>query len=170
MHAHKYDTRYDRINRPTWEKPDNSKDIGRKAIIAQKLANYMKGCAELEKLIDELRARKRLIDSARHFEKRHLDKPDLSDKEKKEIEAHVDELRQEAESKVVSPERRKELKQQIAQWRKKLGPDASSLVSYAHDLSVEEMTTVENMISKLGIILTVGKVIGRGQTGKDMAR
>ena len=51
-HNSKYDTDHDPINRSRWEKPDNSKDIGRKAIIAQKLADYKNGCAELEKLIN----------------------------------------------------------------------------------------------------------------------
>ncbi len=170
MHAHKYDTRYDKINRPKWEKPDTGKDIGRRAIIAKKLDSYMKGCAALGKLIDELEARTKLINSARRFEKRNLNKPGLSDKEKQEIEAHVDALRQEAESKAVSPERRKELKQQIARLRQELSPKASSLMSYDRDLSEQEMKELEKTISKLGIVPSIGKVIGRGQTGEDITR
>ena len=169
-HNRKYDTDHDPINRSRWEKPDNSKDIGRKAIIAQKLDNYMKGCAELEKLINELNARAKLIDKAGQFKRRHLNKPGLSDEEKKDIEIHVDELRQEAESKSISPERRKELKQQIARLRKDLSPKASSLMSYERDLSDQEMTDVKQLVSKLGIVPTIGKVIGRGQTGRDITR
>ena len=169
-HNSKYDTDHDPINRSRWEKPDNSKDIGRKAIIAQKLADYKNGCAELEKLINELEARARLVDKAGQFRRRHLTKPGLSDEEKKDIEARVAAIRAEAESKAVTPERRKELKQQIAQLRKKLSPEAGSLVSYDRDLSEQEMKEVEQSISKLGIVPTMGKVIGRGQTGKDITR
>ena len=169
-HNRKYDIDHDPINQDRWRKPDTNKDIGRKAIIAQKLNDYMKGCGELEKLIDELEARARLIDSAGHFKKRHLNKPGVSAKEKQEIEAHADALRQEAESKAATPERRKELKQQIAQLRAVLAPKAGSLIQYDQDLSEQEMKELEKTISKLGIVPSIGKVIGRGQTGKDITR
>ena len=170
MYVSIYDTKHDPVNQDKWRKSDTSKDIGRGAIIAKKLNDYMEACAKLEKLIDELKARARLIDSAGHFKKRHLNKPGLSAEEKQKIEAHVDALRQEAESKAVTPERRKELKQQIAQLRKKLAPEAGSLVSYERDLSVEEKKELEKTISKLGVVPSIGKVIGRGQTGKDIKR
>ena len=169
-HNRKYDTDHDPINQDRWRKPDTSKDIGRKAIIAQKLNDYMKGCGELEKLIDELEARARLIDSAGHFKKRHLNKPGLSAEEKQKIEAHVDALRQEAESKAVPPERREKLKQQIAQLRAVLSPKAGGLIQYDRDLSEQEMKELKKTISKLGIVPSIGKVIGRGQTGKDRTR
>lgn len=169
-HNRKYDTDYDPINQDRWRKPDTSKDIGRKAIIAQKLNDYMKGCGELKKLIDELEARARIIDKAGQMKRRKLNKPGLSAEEKQEIEARVDALRQEAESKAVTPERREELKQQIAQLRAVLSPKAGGLMQYDQDLSKQEMKELEKTISKLGIVPSIGKVIDRGQTGKDRTR
>ena len=171
MHANKCDPRYDSINRSRWEKTDTNKPSkGRNAIIAEKLQNFNKGCADLEKLLNEFKARQRLLASAKNLRMRKLKRPGLSDQEKQAVLDRIATLKQAAETKVLSQERKEELKQQIADLRAKLATLASSLRLYDRDLSVEEMKEVEKMISKLGIVPTMGRIIDRGQTGADITR
>jgi hypothetical protein len=152
----RYNTDYDPINQDRWRKPNTSKHTGHDAGVAEVKKHFDTGTKTLKDLI--------FAQQVVQWQK-ELDSMEDSDDAKKGLQKQI-----EATKRKLSPEGRdliqesqKTLQNRADALRKKLGTYAWSLRNYDEPVSREIM-------KELGIVPTMGKVIGRGQTGKDITR
>ena len=154
-HNRKYDTDHDPINRSRWEKDDTSKSAGHDASVAKMKKDFDDGTKTLRELI--------LAGQVAQWQE-ELDSMERDD-EKEVLRKQIATAKRKLGSKgqELITEGQKSLQNRADALREKLGSKAWSLRTYAEPVSPK-------ILKELGIVPTMGKVIGRGQTGQDITR
>ena len=154
-HNRKYDTDHDPINRSRWEKDDTSKSAGHDASVAKMKKDFDDGTKTLRELI--------LAGQVAQWQE-ELDSMERDD-EKEVLRKQIATAKRKLGSKgqKLITEGQKSLQNRADAMREKLGSKAWSLRTYDEPVSPK-------ILEELGIVPTMGKVIGRGQMGKDMTR
>ena len=158
-HNRKYDIDHDPINRSRWEKDDTSKSQGHDAGVTKMKADFDAGAKTLRQLI--------LAQQVAQWQEELNSLGDVDDDTKAELQEKIaatkHELNKSTEGRSFITEGLDLLQQRARALREKLGSDAWSLRFYDKPVSPK-------ILKELGIVPTMGKVIGRGQTGKDITR
>ncbi len=154
-HKRKYDTDHDPINRSRWEKDDTSKSAGHDAGVAKMKKDFDDGTKTLRELIlaGQVAQWQEELDS--------MERDDEKEVLRKQIATAKRKLSPEGQKFIT--EGQKTLQNRADALRGKLGSKAWSLRNYDEPVS-------QKILNELGIVPTMGKVIGRGQTGKDITR
>ena len=155
-HNRKYDTDYDPINQDRWRKPNTSEHTGHNAGVAKMKKDFDTGTQTLRDLI--------LAHQIAQWQEQ-LDSIGDSDSAKEKLQKQIEVAKRKLKPKVrnLIQEGQTSLQNRADALRKKLGSDAWSLRNYDEPVS-------KKIMKELGIVPTMGKVIGRGQTGKDITR
>ena len=156
-HNRKYDTDHDPINRKKRAKEDTSKSQGHDAGVAKMKADFDTGARTLRQLI--------LAQQVAQWQEELNSLEDVDDDTKTELQEKIAETERKLGSKGrdLITEGQKSLQNRADALREKLGSKAWSLRTYDEPVSPK-------ILKELGIVPTMGKVIGRGQTGKDITR
>lgn len=154
-HNRKYDTDYDPINQDKWRKPNTSEHTSHNASVAKMKKDFDDGTKTLRELI--------LAGQVAQWQE-ELDSMERDD-EKEVLRKQIATAKRKLGSKgqKLITEGHKSLQNRADALREKLGSKAWSLRTYDEPVS-------KKIMKELGIVPTMGKVIGRGQTGKDITR
>ena len=154
-HNRKYDTDHDPINRSKWEKDDTSKSAGHDAGVAKMKEDFDTGIKILRELIlaHQVAQWQEELDSMEHDDEKEVLRKKIATAKRK--------LGSKGQKFIT--ESQKSLQNRADALREKLGSKAWSLRTYDEPVSTK-------ILKELGIVPTMGKVIGRGQTGKDITR
>ena len=140
------------------EKYDPSKSQGHDAGVTKMKADFDTGA----KILRELTLAIQVIMDAKELDSmRDIDDDDAKAKLQKKIAETERKLGSKGRDLIA--EGQKSLQNRADTVRKRLGSDAWSLRYYDQPVS-------QKTLEELGIVPTMGKVIGRGQTGKDITR
>lgn len=154
-HNRKYDTDPDPINRSRWEKDDTSKSAGHDAGVAKMKSDFDAGIKKLEQLMlaDQVIQCQEQLDSAERDDEKEILQNLIKDAKRKLS----------SEGRGFITEGQNSLQKRVAALREDLGSKAWSLRFYDEPVS-------EKILEKFGIVPEMGRVIDRGETGKDRTR
>ena len=152
-HKRKYNTDNDPINRV--EKYDTNKSQGHDAGVAKMKKDFDAGTKTLRLLV--------LAQQVAQWQEELDSVEEMNDNMKTELKKKIAEAKRKLSPELIT-ENPQSLQNRVDTLRKKLGSDAWSLRA-AYDQPVSS-----KILKELGIVPTMGKVIPRGQTGKDITR
>jgi len=154
-HNRKYDTDHDPINKKGKAKQDLFESPGHDAGVAKMKSDFDAGIKKLEQLMlaDQVIQCQEQLDFAERDDEKEILQNLIKDAKRKLS----------SEGRGFVTEGQNSLQKRVAALREDLGSKAWSLRFYDEPVS-------EKTLEKFGIVPTMGKVIGRGQTGKDITR